>query len=131
MAIRQSTEGKRVAKLFAQLEAAEVREFPLAKGHVEAPRTHGVYIIRDARRRVSHVGRTLRGSGGLHRRLRNHLAGKSSFVKIHLKGHASKLREGFTYQYLEIKDERQRALVEHFATAVLCPLHLGLGLAIT
>ena len=91
--------------------------------------TQGVYIIRDIERRVSHVGRTLRGQSGLHQRLRNYLAGKSSFVKFHLKGHASKLREGFTYQCLEIKDARQRALVEHFATAALCPLHLGLGLA--
>lgn len=129
MTVRQSTEGKHVAKLFAQLETAEVRRFPLAKGHVQAPVTQGVYIIRDSEHRVSHVGRTLRGHSGLHQRLRNHLAGKSSFVKVHLEGYASKLREGFTYQYLEIEDARQRALVEHFATAALCPLHLGLGLA--
>lgn len=131
MVTRQSTEARRVASLFKQLNDNPLQEFPQEKGHVLAPDTQGVYIIRDAKRLVSHVGRTVRGKSGLHQRLRNHLAGKSSFVKVHLSGHASKLREGFTFQYLEIKDPRERALVEHYATAALCPLHLGLGVAST
>jgi len=35
----------------------------------------------------------------------------------------------YTYQYLEVTDPRQRALVECYAAGVLCPAHLGVGQA--
>jgi hypothetical protein len=78
-------------------------------------------------RRVVHVGRTLRGHNGLKQRLVNHLRGQSSFVQAHLKGKASRLRDEYTFQYLEVPDDRKRALLECLAIASYCPEHLGLG----
>ena len=52
----------------------------------------------------------------------------SSFVIVHLRSDGKALREGYTFQYLEVPNERERALLEHFATAWHCPEHLGLGL---
>jgi hypothetical protein len=73
------------------------------------------------------VGRTQRAKYGLHQRLSNHLAGKSSFVYYHLNQNGSLLRSGYTFQYLEVEDARKRALLETFASAWLCPDHLALA----
>jgi hypothetical protein len=86
-----------------------------------------VYVITDPKGRVVHVGRTLRGRRGLYQRLRNHLQGQSSFVLLYLGGKGTKLRKGFSYQYLKVSDNRQRALVESLAVGRLCPLHIGIG----
>lgn len=86
-----------------------------------------MYVIRDPGRQVVHVGRTPRAKGGLHQRLYDHLAGRSSFVADYLKGKEWKLRGGFTFQYLEVPDHRQRVLLEYHATVVHCPKHLGDG----
>jgi hypothetical protein len=101
--------------------------FPKHRQRLDAPDVHGVYVIRDPMRRVTHVGRTYRGQAGLFQRLRNHLSAQSSFVLVYLKGDATKLRDGFTFQYLEVPNDRERALLEHFATAWHCPAHLGVG----
>lgn len=74
-----------------------------------------------------HVGRSVRGREGLAQRLGNHLRGQSSFAKSYLKGNGRLLREGYTYQYLVVADNRARALLEHLAVGELCPEHLGLG----
>jgi hypothetical protein len=37
------------------------------------------------------------------------------------------LRNGYKYQYLVVQNARLRALLEAYATAHLCPIHLGLG----
>ena len=74
-----------------------------------------------------HVGRTHRGKKGLHQRLCNHLYGASSFTVEYLKGVGKKLRKDHTYQYLEVKCDRQRALLEAYATGIECPEYLGLG----
>jgi hypothetical protein len=42
-------------------------------------------------------------------------------------GEGKKLRKGFTFQYLEVPNDRERALLEHRATAWHCPAHLGVG----
>jgi hypothetical protein len=75
------------------------------------------------------VGRTYRGQGGLQRRLSTHLGtgSSSSFTWYYLDRKGSTLRNGFTFQYLEVEDVRARALLEHFATAWHCPKYLRLG----
>lgn len=91
------------------------------------PGTHGVYVIYARDLRVLHVGRTVRGHYGLHRRLKNHLYGKSSFAIQYLKGRGSRLRRDYTFSYIEVADSRLRALLESLAIGILCPRHLGVG----
>jgi hypothetical protein len=86
-----------------------------------------VYLLFDASGDVAHVGRTTRARAGLFQRLRAHLAGRSSFVTAFLKGRRSKLRRGYSFSFIEIQDARLRALVEAYATGVLCPRHIGTG----
>jgi hypothetical protein len=116
-----------IRKLFLRLEAQPTVPFPQARERLVAPEEHGVYVIRTTRRRVVHVGRTLRGKKGLRQRLRNHLAAESSFVNAYLAGKGERLRSGYTYQCLVVRDDRRRALLEHYATAWHCPAHLGVG----
>lgn len=101
-------------------------DFPVARGALDAPRQPGVYIIRNRSSKVMYVGRTTRAKGGIHQRLRNHLAGRSVFVR-ELPQQADSLRKGFAFQYLPLVSDRSRALLEHLATGKLCPKHLGLG----
>ena len=121
------TERHEITRLFRQLCRAPNRPFPKARAKLEAPDTHGVYVIRDPAKRVVHVGRTPRGYKGLNQRLYNHLYGSSSFTYKYLKGDGSELRAGYTFQCLEVRDARKRALLEAYATGWLCPMHLGLG----
>ena len=74
-----------------------------------------------------HVGRTVRGTGGLVQRLTNHLRRQSSFTKVHLHGNGDRLRRGCAFQFLVVRKRRSRALLEHAATAWHCPAHLGVG----
>ncbi len=120
-------ERKRIERLFAQLQKQPTCRFPKAGDELVAPAEHGVYVIRDRRNKVVHVGRTVRGRKGISQRLYNHLRGQSSFVNAHLDGHGERLRTGYTFQFLKVADDRERALLEYFATARLCPVHLGLG----
>lgn len=101
--------------------------FPPAGERLLAPSVHGVYVIRDRRHRVLHVGRTIRGRHGMRQRLGNHLHARSSFVIEYLDGEGARLRGGMTFQYLPIADPRLRALVEALAVGTLCPAHLGVG----
>jgi hypothetical protein len=121
------TERQRIRKLLSRLNRQPRRLFPPERHRLDAPKTHGVYVIRNRNGRVLHVGRTLRGREGLFQRLRDHLASQSSFVNSYLAGNGRKLRSGYTYQYLEVRSDRARALLEHCATAWHCPRHLGLG----
>ena len=109
------------------LEEQVWHRFPQARMPLEAPKTQGVYVIRNSSGMVVHVGRTVRGRSGLAQRLRNHLQGQSSFVQKSLAGKASLLRQGYTYQFLEVHHDRTRALLKFIATAWHCPQHLGLG----
>jgi hypothetical protein len=63
-------------------------------------------------------------AGHLHRRLSNHLSGKSFFAESHLNGDGAKLRGSYSFQYLEVPDERLRALLEAYAIGHLCPTHV-------
>ena len=126
----QVNEREEISKLLHKLEEQPLWRFPQARQSLEAPKLHGVYVIRDRNKKVAHVGRTVRGKGGLAQRLKNHLAAQSSFVQQSLAGNGSKLRLGYTYQYIEVPDDRKRALLEFIATAWHCPEHLGLGSAV-
>ena len=120
-------ERERISKLLAELDLKPIFPFPPAGQPLRASKNQGVYVIRSPKNAVVHVGRTLRGKSGLQQRLRNHLSGQSSFVQESLSRASSKLREGFTYQCLEVPSDRERALLEHIATAWHCPEHLGVG----
>jgi hypothetical protein len=125
-------ERQEIEKLFRQLEERPRLRFPKLREALGAPKDrHGVYVIRNPTGDVEHVGRTLRGKERLFQRLKNHLQAQSSFVKKHLSGDGSVLRDGYTYQYLEVDDDRKRALLECYATAWHCPVYLGLGLSST
>ena len=121
-----------IKQLFEQLEHQPQISFPKLRDTLAAPKDrHGVYVIRNPSGEVEHVGRTLRGRDRLLQRLRNHLRGQSSYVRKHHKGNGNTLRDGYTFQFLAVDDDRERALLEHYATAWHCPIHLGLGLAAT
>lgn len=113
--------------LFQQLIKATRLPFPAPGRALQCPTCQGVYIIYDANGRVGHVGRTTRAREDLHQRLRGHLRCRSSFVNKYLKGDARQFRAGYSYALLEVADARRRALVEAYATGVLCPLHIGTG----
>ena len=111
------TEKDQIEALFQRLEKQPRVAFPLTRAKPLAPKTHGVYVIRNKKGRVVHVGRTVRGEAGLHQRLNNHLQANSLFGTVHLSSDGIALREAYTFQYLEVPNERKRALLEHYATA--------------
>jgi hypothetical protein len=125
----RTLETQTIHRLFREFLRSEAQSFPPIRGRLEASTDPGVYLIYDPRGRVAHVGRTLRARNGLHKRLKDHLHGNSSFTNKYLNGDSSKLRQGYKYKYLVIPDSRERALVEALAVGTLCPLHLGLGKA--
>ena len=118
---------KEIANLLGKLLANDQLPFPENGKLKDAQKTQGVYIIRE-NGTVLHVGRTYDGKEGLCQRLNNHLYGASSFVKKYLNGKKEKLRKkGYTYQVLEVKDEKERAYLEALATGILYPEHIGTG----
>ena len=121
------SESQKIKNLFNKLCKQHKLPFPQHRKALNAPSQPGVYIIRKGKS-VLHVGRTLRGKGGLHQRLKNHLHGSSSFTNKYLNGKGEMLREnGYTYQYLKVEAPRLRALLEAYAVGDLCPKHIGLG----
>ncbi|TAN04078.1 MAG: GIY-YIG nuclease family protein [Rhodanobacteraceae bacterium] len=122
-----SNERANITRLRRLLNKQPLTKFPPPRGRLTAPFEQCVYVIRDSKRAVVHVGRTLRGNKGLRQRLNDHLAGQSSFVKSFLHGEGKRLRDGYTYQCLAVPDARARALLESCAVAWHCPAHLGLG----
>lgn len=77
-------DAKEIANLLRELLANDQLPFPENGKLKDAPRTQGVYIIRE-NGTVLHVGRTYDGKEGLSQRLNNHLSGLSSFAKNYLK----------------------------------------------
>ncbi len=120
-------ESKKINILFEQLLEQPKYVFPQQGQKINASIDPGVYVIR-REEDILHVGRTLKGKNGLRQRLKNHLYGNSSFVRNYLSGNGDILRsDGYTYQYLILKDARERALLEALATGKLCPKYIGLG----
>jgi hypothetical protein len=116
-----------VRTYFTRLYRAPRSPFPQNRKPLLCSRKHGVYLIFDPRNRVAHVGRTTRARAGIFQRLAGHLAGRSSFVVKFLKNQRSYLREGYSFSFVEIANPRLRALVEAYATGILCPRHIGTG----
>ncbi|MCE1169387.1 MAG: GIY-YIG nuclease family protein [Sphingobacteriia bacterium] len=114
----------KVEELFGQLINSEYYLFPKPGNKIDAPNEKGVYIIFDSNCEVVHVGRTPRAKNGILQRLKDHLAGNSSFVKHYLNGDRLKLRQGYRFKCLVVQDERERALLEYYTIGHLCPKHI-------
>ena len=121
------TEQDAVKNLFDRLNSASTTAFPEAHKPLRVPEKHGNYIIISPGGGIVSVGRTTRGKHGLRGRLKNHLAGQSSFSRKHLGGKGSSLRSKYSYKYVCEADPRLRALLEALATGILCPEYLGTG----
>ena len=117
-------ERREILKLFRKLLNSEQILFPAPNARLLAPYTRGVYIIRDPDGVVAHVGMTPIAKNGIHQRLYDHLCGRSSFVVEHLQSDGSRLRQRYSYQFIEVPESRTRALLESFAAGWLCPIHL-------
>jgi hypothetical protein len=120
-----SKEIKTVNQLFQKLCERPQDKFPAA-GLPQVTTGKAVYIIRSSRGLVLHVGETPRGVNGLRYRLKNHLRGQSSFVRKYFNGHGAGLRQGCTYQYLEIRNNRTRSLVNIWLLVCFAPRILAL-----
>jgi len=126
--MKAKDERERISGLLEALNSQALHRLPDKGPPNDVPDDQGVYVIRSPEQEVLHVGRTTRGTRGLRQRLRDHLYAQSSFVNIFLKGDKSVLRRpGHAFQYLVVPCDRERALLEHLATAWHCPKHLGLG----
>jgi hypothetical protein len=120
-------EQKIIRGKFQKLKRAPLIAFPEAGKRLKAPNKLGVYIIYNPKRQVVHVGCTPRAKGGIAQRLKNHLAGLSSFTEKHLRGKPKRLRGGYMYRYLVVREPRRRALLEAYTIGCLCPAHIGHG----
>lgn len=118
------TEPQAIRRLFRDLVEAPLKPFP-AIGPLICPAERGVYVIYNPNGEVAHVGCTPKGRKGLQQRLRNHLAGQSSFTKRQFDGAGKTLRNGYSYRFVVIESGRYRALLEAYAIGHLCPIHLG------
>ena len=120
-------EHERIKSLFSDLIKVRKKTFPLSGQKLNVPTDQGVYIIYH-KRKVLHVGRTLRAAKGIKQRLKNHLYGSSSFAKKYLKKKEINLRDHeISFKYLIVPNSRNRALLESLTIGRLCPEHLGLG----
>ncbi len=114
-----------ILKLHNQLLETPYNLFPPKGTGIKVCNEQGVYIIFSPEKEVLHVGRTLRGKNGLNQRLANHLVNGSSFSIQYLKNEGYKLREGYSFKYLNVSNPRERALLEALTTGLLCPAHIG------
>ena len=119
-----ANEQGKLRALFDKLTREPKHKFP-GRGPPYARTDRGVYVIYDPQGKAAHVGSTRRAKHGIRQRLRNHLAGLSSFVILHLNRDPSQLRRGYEFQCLVIADSRLRALLEAYAIGQLCPVHIG------
>jgi len=115
-------EARRIASLLEELRAQPRRDFVDLK---EFPVEHGVYVIYGPSVSVLYVGLSKGDKNGLRGRLKGHLHGSRGLAPSPAAG--KKLKEGYSVRYLVVKDTRERALLEHLATGVLCPSVLGTG----
>lgn len=122
-------ERARVAALFQDLVRAPQKPFPPSGHGPDAPTDLGVYVICSPHKKIVHVGQTQRGKAGIRQRLLNHLYGQSSFTEHYLDGEGSRLRKGYTFRCLIVRNARLRALLEAYAIGQLCPAHIGTGQA--
>lgn len=124
--IKKLNEPSIIQDLFEKLTSSKFYIFPL-KGKINASEKHGVYIIYSPKNGVLHVGNTPSGIKGLNQRLYNHISCTGVFYDKYLKPNKIKMRGTHKFKYLEVKDIRQRALLEAYAAGNLCPAHFGTG----
>ena len=117
----------RIMALLDELNTQALNVFPASRQPLDAPDTQAVYVVRSPDGAVVHVGRTVRGKQGLRQRLKDHLGASSSFSKGFLKGNGAVLRESYTFQFLEVANDRERLLLEYAATVWHGPVHLPVG----
>jgi hypothetical protein len=116
-----------ISLLFADLKRSPLKTFPIERQPVDAPNKRGVYIIYSPAKRVLHVGSTPWAKDGLAQRLRDHLAGRSSFTKKQFKNEGWRLRGKYKFRCLVVESHRYRAYLEFLAIGRLCPKHIGHG----
>jgi len=124
--IKKLNEPSIIQDLFEKLTSSKFYIFPL-KGKIIVSEKHGVYIIYSPKNEVLHVGNTPSGRKGLNQRLYNHISCTGVFYDKYLKPNKIKMRGTHKFKYLEVKDIRQRALLEAYAAGNLCPAHFGTG----
>lgn len=122
----QLKESHAIKKLFKKLISNDFHIFP-ERGKINVTEKHGVYIIYSPKDEVLHVGNTPSGKKGLNQRLYNHISCIGVFYRKYLKLNNIKMRGTHKFRYLEVKDSRQRALLEAYAAGNLCPFHFGTG----
>ncbi len=120
-------EHREIRALFDKLMRAPCHQFPLSYGRLEAPTEKGIYVIYSPRGKIMHVGATPRAKRGIRQRLFDHLQGRSAFTKRAFKQRGYKLRNGYKFRYLVVKNARNRALLEPYAIGCLCPSFIGYG----
>lgn len=121
------TESTKINILFEELIASEKHLFPV-KGKVNRTTKHGVYVIYSPLNKVLHVGRTTYGKNGLNGRLTDHITKAGVFYRKYLKPNNIEMRGAYFFNYIEISDPRQRALLEALTAGKLCPKHIGIGI---
>jgi len=119
-------ESKIIKNLLEKLLKQPIYSFPQRGEKLGASTQRGVYLIRNQKKQILHVGQTPRAQYGIKQRLSNHLQGLSSFVYYYFDGDGDKLRtQKCSYQCLPIEQSRRRALLEAYAIGCLCPKHIG------
>lgn len=119
-------EPEKIKLLHQKLITSKYHKFPLS-GKIEVSIKQGVYIVYNNTKMPLHVGKTNRGKNGLDQRLLNHVRNQSSFSKLYMQPYKVSLRDWGEFQYIEIEDARERALLEALTAGLLCPLHIGTG----
>ena len=120
-------EQDKIGRLLKKLTNSTLQTFPIPRARLEAPTGRGVYVIYGPKGGIEHVGSTPWAKNGLSQRLKDHLAGRSSYTVKCFDGAGEKLRGRYTFRCLEIADGRTRALLEALAIGQLCPRHIGHG----
>lgn len=123
---QQFNEPEIIKNLFKTLILSEFKIFP-KKGIVKVTDKHGVNIIYSPENEVLHVGNTPSGKKGLNQRLYNHISCTGVFYVKYLQPNKIKMRGTHKFKYIEVKDIRQRALLEAYTAGNLCPAHFGTG----
>src|ERR1039458_3029660 len=104
-----------ISKLFVDLKRQPLTPFPDNRETLEAPSEKGVYIIYSPAGKVLHVGSTPWARGGVAQRLRDHLAGRSSFTEKMFDNEGWRLRKGYKFRCLAVKNHHHRAYLEFLA----------------
>jgi hypothetical protein len=107
--------------MFEHLMADARRPFPKLGEKPDAPKEPGVYVIYDRKNQVDHVGESTSIAG----RLRGHVSNASSYVNTSLGGRGDRLRRGYKFRCLKVKNPRERMLLQALAIGLLCPRHIG------